>query len=185
MRLPPWETVSLAGQVASRRAVTPGVDSHNAEDPPWSIGIAGKVPALLSVAPATSLIPVHDVSRTGQRKDSDMHEWKERALRIAALNDQFRRTLKGGLMLMSRGIVVLPADTQVRIMQLVKTDGTFIPANNPHEERDFGICECDGRRIFWKIDAYQTGTDYMVGAESPDDPATTDRVLTVMLDEEY
>jgi hypothetical protein len=35
--------------------------------------------------------------------------------------------------------------------------------------------------VFWKIDLYEAGSDFRYGAEATDNPATTMRVLTIML----
>ena len=36
-----------------------------------------------------------------------------------------------------------------------------------------------------KIDCYEKGSDYVAGAETPGNSATTDRVRTILLAEEY
>jgi Protein of unknown function (DUF3768) len=41
----------------------------------------------------------------------------------------------------------------------------------------------DGRTIFWKIDLYDR--DYQWYSPAPTDPAKTNRVLTILLAEEY
>jgi hypothetical protein len=59
----------------------------------------------------------------------------------------------------------------------------FCHANDPHEEHDFGSFEADGHRIFFKIDYL----DHSMSMHSPDpaDPSVTQRVITIMLAEEY
>ena len=47
----------------------------------------------------------------------------------------------------------------------------------PNEEHDFGSFEADGHKIFFKIDYYDS--------PDPSDPAVTNRVITIMLAEEY
>ena len=56
-------------------------------------------------------------------------------------------------------------------------------ANDPHEEHDFGLFEADGHTIFFKIEYY----DKSLTAHSPDasDLSVTERVITIMLAEEY
>ncbi|GLO80219.1 hypothetical protein MACH23_36400 [Sulfitobacter pontiacus] len=44
-----------------------------------------------------------------------------------------------------------------------------------------GAVEIRGETVFWKIDLYEAGSDFRYGAETPDNPATTVRVLTIML----
>ncbi|SFE90491.1 DUF3768 domain-containing protein, partial [Roseovarius indicus] len=41
--------------------------------------------------------------------------------------------------------------------------------------------EIRGETVFWKIDLYEADSDFRYGAETPDNPATTMRVLTIML----
>ena len=60
----------------------------------------------------------------------------------------------------------------------------FNADNDPHREHDFGSFELNGDKLFWKIDYYSTD-DPDLGSEDPSDPAKTERVLTVMLAEEY
>ena len=60
----------------------------------------------------------------------------------------------------------------------------FTKDNDPHREHDFGAFDVDGQRLFWKID-YFDQRDPDLGAEDPSDEATTERVLTLMLADEY
>ena len=55
--------------------------------------------------------------------------------------------------------------------------------NDPYQEHDFGVT-LDDRKLFWKID-YFDKRDPDLGAENPADAETTERVLTLMLAEEY
>ena len=41
------------------------------------------------------------------------------------------------------------------------------------------------RSLYFKIDYFERGSDRAAGAEHPENPETTERVLTVMLREEY
>jgi hypothetical protein len=52
-----------------------------------------------------------------------------------------------------------------------------------YEEHDFGSFEVEGETIFFKIDYY----DRTLTHHSPDpaDPAVTERVITIMLADEY
>jgi hypothetical protein len=47
------------------------------------------------------------------------------------------------------------------------------------------VFELAGKKFFWKIECYEKGSDYTAGAETPENSETTDRVLTIMLAEEY
>ena len=52
-----------------------------------------------------------------------------------------------------------------------------------YEEHDFGSFEAEGEKIFFKIDYY----DRTLTHHSPDpaDPTVTERVITIMLADEY
>jgi len=61
--------------------------------------------------------------------------------------------------------------------------GAFCHDNDPYGEHDFGAFEADGKTIFFKIDYY----DKALAGHSPDpaDSSVTERVITIMLAEEY
>jgi hypothetical protein len=59
----------------------------------------------------------------------------------------------------------------------------FCHANDPHEEHDFGSFEAEGRTIFFKIDYYDKGMT--CHSPDPSDPSVTERVITIMLADEY
>jgi hypothetical protein len=59
------------------------------------------------------------------------------------------------------------------------------PGNDPHGERDFGVVEFMGRKIFWKIDVYENDGTYSWGAEKPWDAAASFRIVTIMLATDY
>ena len=116
--------------------------------------------------------------------------------RIAALNDRFRAAeastdpvgLSLGKKVLTSGVRALGLEHVVAIAEKVASFDSFTEDNDPHGEHDFGAFEHEGKRIFWKIDYYDratfgTGHDY--GSENPADPATTLRVLTIMLASEY
>ena len=68
--------------------------------------------------------------------------------------------------------------------EAVKATGEFAafePENDPEGWHDFGAVEIRGETVFWKIDLYEADSDFRYGAETPDNPATTMRVLTIML----
>ena len=103
--------------------------------------------------------------------------------RIAALNDELRQHLTGGMAVMTPGIAARGQVAVQRIVKTIEVYDDFCHANDPHEEHDFGAFEADGHRIFFKIDYF----DKAMSMHSPDpaDPTVTERVITIMLAEEY
>ena len=68
--------------------------------------------------------------------------------------------------------------------EAVKATGefnVFEAENDPDGCHDFGAVDIRGQKIFWKIDLYEADSDFRYGAETPDNPATTMRVLTIMM----
>ena len=103
---------------------------------------------------------------------------------IKALNDNFRRTFSGGSVLLTAGIDSFPADDVANIMSLVQNFNNFTPNNDPYNEHDFGSFMYNGNKIFWKIDYYDRLNSHFA-SENPANPSVTNRVLTIMLAEEY
>ena len=102
---------------------------------------------------------------------------------IRALNDVMRQNLTVGTALITAGIAALGAEAVARIVKTIAVYDDFCHANDPHEEHDFGSFEVDGQTIFFKIDYF----DKALASHSPDpaDPSVTERVITIMLAEEY
>ena len=68
--------------------------------------------------------------------------------------------------------------------EAVKATGdfdVFEPENDPDGWHDFGAVDIRGQKVFWKIDLYEADSDFRYGAEAPDNPSTTVRVLTIMM----
>ena len=103
--------------------------------------------------------------------------------RVRALNDILRRTLSGGTLVLSAGLVALSRERQRAILDAVAAFDRFEPDNDPYSERDFGTVEAAGERVFWKIDYYDRSGRY--ASPDPADTSVTRRVLTVMLAGEY
>jgi hypothetical protein len=102
---------------------------------------------------------------------------------IRALNDELRQNFATGTAVMTAGVAALGAEAVMRIVKTIAVYDDFCHANDPYEEHDFGSFEADGQRIFFKIDYF----DKALIAHSPDpsDPSVTERVITIMLAEEY
>jgi len=98
---------------------------------------------------------------------------------VRELNDRFRTSLKGGNIMITRGIAAR-SDLD-EIFRRIRSFDSFTQDNN--QENDFGAFEAGQDTVFWKIDYYSP--DLSAGSEDPSNPALTARVLTVMLAEEY
>jgi len=108
---------------------------------------------------------------------------KEKAAKIAALNDRFRQTFWGGQVMMTQGVQELPEEMQEKLFRAVSEFDDFSADNDPHGEHDFGRIVIDLRTFFWKIDYYEHTLRF--GADDPSDNHNTTRVLTIMLASEY
>ena len=102
---------------------------------------------------------------------------------IRDLNDDFRHTLKGGMLMLTAGIIALGAERQARIIAAVQAFDAFTPDNDPYGEHDFGSLDLDGEPIFFKLDYFDPTR--AMHSEDPADPNKTERVLTIMLASEY
>ena len=108
-----------------------------------------------------------------------------RATQTAALNDAFRKhPTIGGRVFSTVGVASEGPEFVARTLAVVAAFDSFTPDNDPYGEHDFGSFELDGKTLFWKIDYYCKG-NLALGSEDPGDPAKTERVLTIMLAEEY
>jgi len=103
--------------------------------------------------------------------------------RIRALNDELRQRLIGGMAVMTPGIAALGPEAVARIVKTIEVYDDFCRANDPHEEHDFGAFDADGKRVFFKIDYFDSSLT--VHSPDPSDPNVTKRVITIMLAEEY
>ena len=103
--------------------------------------------------------------------------------RIRALNDELRRNLPNGHAVITTGVAALGPETVARIVKTVAVYDDFCHANDPYEEHDFGAIEADGQVIFFKIDYFDKALTYH--SPDPSDLSVTERVITIMLAEEY
>jgi hypothetical protein len=106
-----------------------------------------------------------------------------RAERIARLNDTLRKTGKGGQLVITRGIHDLDGFSAPDLLKALSDYDDFDAFNDPHGERDLGSFDYLGREVMWKIDYYDP--ELRFGSDDPADPDATQRVLTVLLAEEY
>ena len=103
--------------------------------------------------------------------------------RIRALNDDLRHNLSGGTVVMTQGVAALGREAVDRIVKTICVFDDFCNANDPYEEHDFGAFEAEGHTIFFKIDYLDSTLTFH--SPDPADPTVTERVLTIMLAEEY
>lgn len=103
--------------------------------------------------------------------------------RIRELNDQLRCKGLGGRVVITRGIEALGPDGVRDVLTAVARFDDFTEDNDPWGEHDCAVLTVSGRRFVFKHDYYDRDLTY----HSPDasDPAVTERVLTIMLAEEY
>ena len=102
---------------------------------------------------------------------------------IKTLNDNFRKTFIGGRVILTSGIRAKTQDEIAEILEKVRSFDNFTTANDPYGEHDFGSFDYKGQKIFFKIDYYDLNYEYM--SENPADSTITNRVLTIMLADEY
>jgi hypothetical protein len=102
---------------------------------------------------------------------------------IRTLNDKLRHNLTGGLAMITPGIAALGQEAVERIVKTIAVYDDFCHANDPYEEHDFGSFEANGETIFFKIDYFDRAVTYH--SPDPSDPSVTERVITIMLADEY
>lgn len=107
----------------------------------------------------------------------------EKTTLIRELNDSLRQTLVGGRIMMTAGVSDLGPVYVATAIAKLRSFSQFDESNDPYGEHDFGAFDCEGHKLFWKIDYYDPSLQY--GSEDPSDPQKTTRVLTLMLASEY
>ena len=104
---------------------------------------------------------------------------------IRTLNDRLRQNLGTGgeTAVITIGVAALGDEAVARIVKTIAVYDDFCHENDPWEEHDFGAFEADGHKIFFKIDYYDPTLTYC--SNDPADATITQRVITIMLAEEY
>jgi hypothetical protein len=100
--------------------------------------------------------------------------------RIRALNDELRQHLTGGRAMITPGVAALGQAAVARIIKTIAVFDDFCAANDPYGEHDFGAFEAEGHTIFFKIDLCEEP-----GVKSENGESVVNRVLTIMLADEY
>ena len=119
----------------------------------------------------------------------------DRTAEIAALNDAARTgALATSKTVFTRALADIlagedpdPGTRQLNLMmgqrslrQLIN-ETPIDPGNDPHGERDFGVVEFEGHKIFWKVDVYANDGTLSWGSETPWDAQLSFRIVTIML----
>jgi hypothetical protein len=84
---------------------------------------------------------------------------------------------------MTAGIAALGPEAVARIVKTIAVYDDFCHSNDPYGEHDFGSFEADGHTIFFKIDYLDKALTYH--SPDPSDSSVSERVITIMLAEEY
>ncbi|MFG6665171.1 DUF3768 domain-containing protein [Sulfitobacter sp. 916] len=109
---------------------------------------------------------------------------------IAAQNDAFRKLAClrvapaqpiPGRMHVTRSLMEAGDGFMAEAVKATGEFATFEPENDPEGWHDFAAVEIRGETVFWKLDLYEADSDFRYGAETPDNPTTTTRVLTIMM----
>lgn len=118
----------------------------------------------------------------------------ERIARVAALNDELRRSIHNpgrNQIVMTAGVAALIGEValfrgfrrRAEIIRIVRDYDSFTPDNDPIGEHDFGRFEFEDAILYWKIDYYDL--DLSFGSPDPTSPDVTTRVLTILRADEY
>jgi hypothetical protein len=119
----------------------------------------------------------------------------DRTTEIAALNDAARAgSLATSKTVFTRSLADIlagedpdPGTRQLNLMMGQRALRRLInetpiePGNDPHGERDFGVVEHQGQKIFWKVDVYANDGTFSWGSETPWDAQKSFRLVTIML----
>lgn len=102
------------------------------------------------------------------------------------LNDRFRTHPLGlgGRVVATQGVMALGNGFLSAAYTAVQKFTDFNEDNDPHGEHDGATFIVNETLCYWKIDYYSTTHEGM-GSEAPWDETATNRVLTIMLMEEY
>ena len=107
----------------------------------------------------------------------------DRTLRIRELNDQFRRDLPHGSVIITRGVSHQFSNDQLReITQVIQAFDAVGSESDPLDEHDAGAIEFEGVTLRWLIDA--CGEYMAFQSPDPTDESVTRRYLLIMLDGE-
>ncbi|HUC63719.1 MAG TPA: DUF3768 domain-containing protein [Alphaproteobacteria bacterium] len=103
--------------------------------------------------------------------------------KVRELNDQFRKSLRGGRIVVTAGVHALGPDRVQELLIQVAAFNQFSSDNDPYGEHDFGAFYDRESQFFWKIDYYDK--TLTAGSSDPSDPDKTRRVLTLKFASDY
>ncbi|MDB5650701.1 MAG: hypothetical protein JWL62_2221 [Hyphomicrobiales bacterium] len=81
------------------------------------------------------------------------------------------------------GITSQGEEFQRQVLALVRTFDAFDVENDPYQEHDFGSLLVEDLRVLFKIDYYDPSRE--AASSDPADATDTQRVMTIMLADEY
>ena len=84
---------------------------------------------------------------------------------------------------MTCGVQALGEKAVANIITAIRAFDKFTKDNDPYGEHDFAKVVVDGVAVFFKIDYYDQGLEF--ASPNPADPVVTERVMTIMLTDEY
>lgn len=109
---------------------------------------------------------------------------------VGEANNRFRQDMLLGnhvhhQLVCTRGISDLGPAVAQEILDLMLRfpDEDFRESFEPWGDRDFIVVQCQGLKVWGKIDCYDLSMEYL--SPEPVDDAVTVRVLTLMLPDEY
>ena len=102
----------------------------------------------------------------------------DHATKIRTLNDHFRRTGRGGRIMLTQGVQALGHKAVAEIIDKVRAFDQFNEGNDPYLEHEFGKIVHGHDVVFFKISYYDRAMEFH--SPDPADPAVTTRVMTVM-----
>ena len=117
------------------------------------------------------------------KSDAKQEDDNARRARIRALNDSFRKTFRGGKVMLTAGVAALAGAVQNAAFAKIKAFDAFDEEHDPWGEHDFVSVEHEGQTFFAKIDYFDLNLQWH--SEDAADASKTCRVMTIMLADEY
>jgi hypothetical protein len=130
------------------------------------------------------------------RDTSHTDDYVPDVVRIAEQNDRWRRAIcatppgmtgpdgLGGRVVFTQAVAARGPLFLLLCLSEIAGHEAFDPENDPDRLYDFGAVKVEGVRVWFKIDLFaDEGMEW--GAERPDDPNRTYRVMTVMFPSDW